>query len=89
MAVGRTPIGKQVPVALPPELKERADAEALRRGISLAKLMRLALERELDQTGERGPVEIASQAAVEALRAEGWHLNRTEGDQVNKSGSSQ
>lgn len=78
MAVGRTPIGKQVPVALPPELKERADAEAQRRGISLAKLMRLALERELDQPGERGLALVVGEAAIEALRAEGWEIKRTE-----------
>ena len=56
-----------MPIALPPELKERADAEAQRRGISVAELMRVALEHEL----ERGPAEVAGQAAIEALRAEG------------------
>lgn len=72
MAVGRKSIGPQVPVAMPPDLKARADAEAARRGISLAELMRLALEREL----ERGPVEMIGQAAVEALRAEGFQVVR-------------
>ena len=63
--MGRTPIGKQVPVAMPPDLKARADAEALKRGISLAELMRAALEHELERSqlgiSERGPVEIAQE----------------------------
>ena len=61
---------------MPPELKARADAEAARRGISLAELMRLALERELASTDERGPVEIAGHAAIEALRAEGYTVEK-------------
>lgn len=76
MAVGRRGIGKQVPVAMPPELKGRADQEATRRGISLAELVRLALERELDSNGERGPVEIVGQAAIEALQAEGYLIKK-------------
>jgi len=73
--VGRTPIGKQVALRLGDELQAQADAEAKRRGISLSALVRLALERELaeaQETRERGAVESAGRAAVDALKAGGW-----------------
>jgi len=72
MSVGRTPIGKQVPLRLSDDLKTRAETEATRRGISLAELMRTALEHEM----ERGPVEVAGQGAIEALRAEGYTVEK-------------
>ena len=69
--MGRTPIGKQTPIRLSEDLKGRAEAEALRRGVSLAALIRHAIEHEL----ECGPVEVAGQAAVKALRAQGMLKN--------------
>ena len=65
-----------MPVAMPPDLKARADQEAVRRGISLAELVRTALEHELERSGERSPVEVAGQGAIEALRAEGYTVEK-------------
>jgi len=64
-----------VALRLGDELQARADAEAKRRGISLSALVRVALERELTEAQEerdRGAVESAGRAAVDALRAGGW-----------------
>lgn len=74
MPMGRKPTGvtPQSQVRVPPDLKARAQAEAKRRGISFSELACMALEHEL----ERGPVEIAGQAAVEALRAEGYTVEK-------------
>lgn len=69
MDMGRKPTGltAQTQTRIPAELKALAQAEAKRRGISLAELICEGLRHEL----QRGPIEIAGKAAIEALRAEG------------------
>lgn len=80
--MGRKPTGvtPQTQARIPADLKALAQVEAARRGISLSELICEGLRHEL----ERGPVEVAGQAAIEALRAEGWSLHRAVGDTVEE-----
>lgn len=72
--MGRKPTGvtPQTQARIPADLKALAQAEATRRGISLSELICAGLRHEL----QRGPVEIAGQAAIEALRAEGYTVEK-------------
>ncbi|MBB6053303.1 hypothetical protein [Armatimonas rosea] len=72
--MGRKPTGvtPQTQARIPADLKALAQAEATRRGISLSELICEGLRHEL----ERGPAEIAGQAAIEALRAEGYTVEK-------------
>lgn len=74
MSVGRKPTGKtpQTPIMLPPELKARAQAEAERRGISLAELIRESLEHELAGDAAR----LAGMGAIERLTSAGYTLTK-------------
>ncbi len=72
--MGRKPTGvtPQTQARIPADLKTLAQAEAVRRGISLSELICEGLRHEL----ERGPVEVAGHAAIEALRAEGYTVEK-------------
>ncbi len=73
--MGRKTVGPQVTIAFPTNLKKRAEEQASQRGISLAELVRLAVEREL--AGDNATVEAVAGGAVRsALEEAGYEIRK-------------
>jgi len=84
MTRGRKKIGPPTPIALPAELKARAEEIASARGISLAELVREALQAHIgaEEGADYRLALVVGQAALAALRDAETKAEMTTGEEL-------